>query len=356
MNWFWSITETHTHYDGLDRVETIPQETNTNSNSWFRLDFFLLNCVFQYSKTQLALVQFGKMIQEKWPALRCIAMHTHTLAFFIGTTFHKIFCHKPRYYTEPTSKIWINITSLLKNPPPTDNEETDVFDVSSIFSMEEQYNESYTDSVSEGIFNGKPPVDGNPPSFTTVDGNPPVDGPPPSFTEWSKIEFQNACNSASRIFSRQSNVEEIVVWLNNAKRKEQIVRVWTSQSSTFPLFTPEPPNYSNVKFVYIEYQHPKMNGVTIEIVLSKSLLVVGNELFSAGFICRWLHYFAETEFVFDDNYILSIMDDNINQYTLRYGEYLVLEKDGLVQMTPPPDSCESSVVEDGDEPEDSENQ
>ena len=327
MNWFWPITETHKQYvyDGLDRVETIPQETNTNDNSWFRLDFLLLNCVFRYSKARLAIVQFGKMIQEKWPAIRCVVMHTHTLAFLIGTTLRKICCPKSRYYNEPTTPNWINIVSIIKNPlSGNDTDNSDVFDTSSIFTMEEQYNESFNDRKETDIFDETDAF----------------------------VEFQTACYSASRIFDNQSNVEEIVVWMKNTNRNEQIVRVWTSQCSVFPSFDSNPPNYSNVKLVYVEYQHPKMNGVTIEFVLPKSLLIVDNELFSAGFICRWLHYFAETDYVFDDNYILSIMDDNINQYTLLYGDYIVLEKDGLVQMSPPLISGESSVVDDDLEPED----
>jgi hypothetical protein len=158
------------------------------------------------------------------------------------------------------------------------------------------------------------------------------------------MEFQRACNSASRIFDSQPNVEEIVVWTRNNERDEQIVRVWTSQSSVFPTFTPTP-NYSNVKFLYVEYQHPKMNDATIELFIPRSLLVVGNELFSAGFICRWLNYFAESEFVFDNNYILKLMDDSITQYTLLYGDYVVLEKDSLVKISPPTSSGETSELD-----------
>jgi hypothetical protein len=321
MNWFWSNTQTHnthTEYNRILNHEKVSTSTSTPPRPWCNLDFLLLQCVFRYSKTRLAIVQFGKMLHDKWPAIRCLTANTHTITIMIGAVFSALFCSRQRYYTEPTAGAWSNIVSLIKHPPKQETPDDDLLDTSSSFTIEEQYNEC---NIQEFL------------DKTTT------------WMDYSNMEFQRACNSASRIFDNQPNVEEIVVWTRNIERDEQIVRVWTSHTSVFPTFTPTP-NYTNIKFVYVEYQHPKMNGVTIELFIPRSLLVVGNELFSAGFICRWLNYFAECEFVFDDNYILRIMDDNINQYTLLYGDYVVLEKDGLVKISPPTSSGETSEIED----------
>jgi len=61
--------------------------------------------------------------------------------------------------------------------------------------------------------------------------------------------------------------------------------------------------------------------------LPKSMCIVGNELFSAAFVLRCLQYEPLwTSFVFDKDYVLTVLDNTIQQYTLRSNEYVVLEK------------------------------
>jgi hypothetical protein len=79
---------------------------------------------------------------------------------------------------------------------------------------------------------------------------------------------------------------------------------------------------SNVRFVSVEYTHPDL-GEPIPIKLSKEYWQVGNELFSAAFVLRYLEYQPEN-YSFDDKYKVVIMDGNMDIIELHLGEYIVL--------------------------------
>ena len=81
---------------------------------------------------------------------------------------------------------------------------------------------------------------------------------------------------------------------------------------------------SNVRFVSVEYSHPDL-GEPIPIKLSKEYWQVGNELFSAAFILRYLEYQSKP-YLFDDKYKLVIMDNNMDIIELSLGQYIVLDK------------------------------
>lgn len=81
---------------------------------------------------------------------------------------------------------------------------------------------------------------------------------------------------------------------------------------------------SRKHFLSVEYTHPDMpNRIILD--LDKSLYLVGNEVFTKGFIQRCLEYQTE-DYVFDDNYVLDIMDSKIKMLTLKKGEYIIIGK------------------------------
>ena len=82
---------------------------------------------------------------------------------------------------------------------------------------------------------------------------------------------------------------------------------------------------SNISFLSIEYIHPDMKE-KIVIDLPKSAYLVNNTLLSALFIKRYLEYQYETH-VFDLNYKINIMDNNINMLSLKYPEMILLKED-----------------------------
>ena len=81
---------------------------------------------------------------------------------------------------------------------------------------------------------------------------------------------------------------------------------------------------SRKHFLSVEYTHPDMQS-RIVLDLDPSLYLVGNEVFTAGFVQRCLEYQSEN-YVFDDNYVLDIMDSKIKMLTLKKGEYIIIGK------------------------------
>jgi len=314
MDWFHGITQTHTLYDNEDTPSPNQSTTDTNTPSWkelFNIDFILLEGLFIYSKASIYIQNLGRMGYSSIPGVSYITGLAHSVAIVGGTLMRYVFCPDYKPYIAPVGN-WVNTVCLLK-----DSEQSESSNSEAKYYIEEQYD-----------------------NFTDLEWN---DTTP--YNEHAKIIFDKACNSASRIYSHEPNAEEIIIWYRNADRSEEVVRVWTSQSSIMPVFEIVP-TYSKVEFVYVEYRHPKMSGGGIEIKVQKSLLLVGNELFSAACILHWLNYFTGIDFVFDSEYTVNIIDDNVNSHVLHYGDYIVLEDDAFVIMSPSNDKSEYSSEED----------
>lgn len=84
--------------------------------------------------------------------------------------------------------------------------------------------------------------------------------------------------------------------------------------------------YSNTRvksqFLTIEYTHPKMNDRII-IELDKDIYFTDNIILSSLFIKRYLEYQPE-EFIFDEDYTVNLMDNNVNMITLSYSQSVLL--------------------------------
>lgn len=81
---------------------------------------------------------------------------------------------------------------------------------------------------------------------------------------------------------------------------------------------------SRKHFLSIEYTHPDM-AERIHIELDPAIYLVGNEILSSSFVLRCLQY-QSAKYVFDDRYILSIMDSKIKMETLTAREYILIGK------------------------------
>jgi hypothetical protein len=83
---------------------------------------------------------------------------------------------------------------------------------------------------------------------------------------------------------------------------------------------------SQVSFLTIEYSHPRMKS-PLSITLSRDYFYVGNEILSAAFLMRYIGYQSIfTDTAFDASYVVHLIDDEINQIELHWGQYLVLGK------------------------------
>jgi len=107
-------------------------------------------------------------------------------------------------------------------------------------------------------------------------------------------------------------------------------------------------------FLSVEYSHPCMeNKINIEI--DPLLYLHQNELFSYIFVLRCLEY-QPLPYVFDSEYKLQIMDNEIKMFELHSNEYIKLNKSGYSILTSNTNNIEDEDnVEDEDEDEDEDN-
>jgi hypothetical protein len=105
-----------------------------------------------------------------------------------------------------------------------------------------------------------------------------------------------------------------------------VVRVCASSDQTSILS----PEASSVRFLSVEYV---LSGQpTVVLNIPKEIYVQGNQLFTPAFVRRCLEY-QEDKYVFSDDYILRIMDNEIKQIELDSKQYVVLGKDDYSQGT-----------------------
>jgi hypothetical protein len=81
-------------------------------------------------------------------------------------------------------------------------------------------------------------------------------------------------------------------------------------------------NTSDVHFITVQYTHPKMKS-TITLSVPKGMYVVGSELFTPTFVLRLLNY-QPNNYIFDMNYVLKIIDNNVNLLNLTSNQYMLL--------------------------------
>jgi hypothetical protein len=119
---------------------------------------------------------------------------------------------------------------------------------------------------------------------------------------------------------------------------------------------------STVRFLCIQYSHPKMGDKRIELTIPREMMRVGNQLLSPTFVMRLLEYtlgpnLRETDrsvYYFDLDYTLSLMDSHIRMFDMHSNQFLRLDDEDtyVVETIPvysyPPDEETRSVVSDID--------
>lgn len=82
---------------------------------------------------------------------------------------------------------------------------------------------------------------------------------------------------------------------------------------------------SKVRFLFVEYVHPRMTH-HIPLEIPENMLYVGNELLSSTFVLRFLEYtLGNGNFVFDKNYRLIAMTKDVEYIELNFDQYLLLD-------------------------------
>lgn len=76
----------------------------------------------------------------------------------------------------------------------------------------------------------------------------------------------------------------------------------------------------------------KVNNKTINMDIDTNHMYVNNELFSRGFVTRYIQY-NNIDINCTDDYIINIMDNDINMVALKSKQYLVINKSDYVVKT-----------------------
>lgn len=88
--------------------------------------------------------------------------------------------------------------------------------------------------------------------------------------------------------------------------------------------------FSSIRFLSVTYKNA--DGVCIPLGIDKEWLVVGNEILGYIHVLRMLEHQNEP-FVFNMDYVLEIIDSNINVFELKKNQYLKIEKEGYLVET-----------------------
>ena len=124
----------------------------------------------------------------------------------------------------------------------------------------------------------------------------------------------------SKEYLINDHIEEI---LYTIKYKDSyIVRRVNSETPMKPIVFED----SEADFMSIEYKHPlQRNPITI--VIPTGMHKIGNEILSPSFVLRFLKY-QPSSFHFDMEYTIHIIDNDVNMFTLKSDQYLLLTPEG----------------------------
>jgi hypothetical protein len=89
--------------------------------------------------------------------------------------------------------------------------------------------------------------------------------------------------------------------------------------------------FSKISFLVVQYTHPELKE-PIDINVPSSYFIVENELYSAAFVLRCLQY-QPKYYIFDDRYVLQIIDNEINTIELKSDEYIYIKEDAFYIKT-----------------------
>jgi hypothetical protein len=98
---------------------------------------------------------------------------------------------------------------------------------------------------------------------------------------------------------------------------------------------------SRIKIFIPDYMHPDIDDC-IELDISPQYNIVGNQILSAAFIGRLLK--NQTN-VFDDKYLINMLDKHMNMKKLTYGDYIkISENNYTIVRTPEPEPDVSQLL------------
>jgi hypothetical protein len=331
MDLFSPITQTHLQYTNLsdtDEPAREPEPLEVVSDivsdpgeddviylkhfsppSWSEI---ALDLLLMYSQFTIWISSGWKTLAGAYPFFRALQDWSQQLSMSISIIYGAVL---PDTRSKEPSTNWVNTIYLRKD---------DETAADATYNIEEQYTLPDSDKT-----------------YSDENGR--------IYDNYSQYDFVSAYRQAenSQFNDDRKSVVDSVIWSHDTARDEQIVRICYPRSglaesdaestggrggsaiAALENSFSENIEYSKVEFLCIEFHDPALHGGNIEIRLPKSLMLVNNELFSPAFVFRWMKYYHGRNFPFSKESTIHLMDDNVNQYVLWFGDYVVLGKTGI---------------------------
>ena len=335
MDLFSPITQTHLQYTNLsDTDEPAPEPEplevvsdivsdpgeddviylkHFSPPSWSEI---ALDLLLMYSQITIWISSGWKTLSGAYPFFRALQDWSQQLSMSISIIYVAVL---PDTRSKEPSTNWVNTIYLRKD---------DETAADATYNIEEQYTLPDSDKT-----------------YSDENGR--------IYDNYTQYDFVSAYRQAenSQFNDDRKSVVDSVIWSHDTARDEQIVRICYPRSgdaesdaqsnaestggrggsaiAALENSFSENIEYSKVEFLCIEFHDPALYGSNIEIRLPKSLMLVNNELFSPAFVFRWMKYYHGRNFPFSKESTIHLMDDNVNQYVLWFGDYVVLGKTGI---------------------------
>ena len=137
--------------------------------------------------------------------------------------------------------------------------------------------------------------------------------------------FNDTCDSVDSVILDNSSWIEGMVKMKIGDN--YIFRRFDKSNSNFTEFK-DPAVSCKARFLNIEYTHPLMKR-SIEFYLDKDVYFVDNQILSPTFVKLYLES-QPTEYIFDMDYVIKIMDDNIIWFDLKFDKSVLLTENGYL--------------------------
>lgn len=140
-----------------------------------------------------------------------------------------------------------------------------------------------------------------------------------------ETSFNEICDTVDSVVLNSQNYIEGLVKMKIGEN--YVFRIFDNIAGHFNEFKlPIVP--SKAKFLSIEYTHPIMkNGIVIN--LDRSVYIVNNQILSPTFIKLYLEHQSEL-YHFDMDYEIKIIDNDINNFILKYNKSILLTDIGYI--------------------------
>ena len=275
---------------------------NACDNINFSIAAFMIKC---YSFIQMNVEQCVKKMYTYEP-IQSIADNLYYFSYIIKSKF-------VNYYTEPLDNFWTCVCFTNFNNEKNEYIYDDfypiiIFEKDKIPDVLTTYNELYE----KGIYHHNTKIGEKSQIYECLillhlcTFNTP--------TSWEVMKEERDANCALKMRNGVKHYYKCISRICNTKLEKKDMN-----------FAP-----SSVRFLSLVYSHPKMKN-SIDLKIDIMYYLMDNEILSPIFILRLLKY-QKLSYVFDKDYTLEVMDDNVNIINLTSDNYIVLEEDKYTVM------------------------